>query len=218
MKYLLPLTFASLLFSGCVTTETGEPNRQANGAIIGAIAGAVLGAQIDDDDGNKRDGVLIGAVAGAAAGGAIGARMDRQQAEFEEQLAAERRANEIEIERVREDLLKVTFNNEVTFDVNSAAVKESFKDSLDKVADVLKNYGSRATIVGHTDSTGTESYNQDLSERRAAAVRNYLIGRGIPSSQIASSGRGELEPSESNDTEDGRQLNRRVEVFVQPGN
>lgn len=209
---LVPVVF---LF-GCVTTETGESNRTANGAIIGAIAGAVLGAQVDDDDGNNRDGILVGAVAGAAAGAGIGAMMDRQQEEFEAELAEEQRQNEIEIERVREDLLKVTFDSEVTFDLNSSTIKPAFGNSLSKVADVLIKYGSDATVVGHTDSSGSDSYNQQLSEQRALQVRNYFLDQGVNSSQLNSSGKGETEPRESNATEAGRQLNRRVELFVTP--
>lgn len=211
------LLFAPVIFLfGCTATDTGEPNRAANGAIIGAIAGAVLGAQVDDDDGNNRDGILVGAVAGAAAGAGIGAMMDRQQAEFEAELAEEQRQNEIEIERIREDLLKVTFDSEVTFDLNSSTIKPAFGNSLSKVAEVLIKYGSDATVIGHTDSSGSDSYNQQLSERRALQVRNYFLDQGVNSSQLESYGKGETEPRESNATEAGRQLNRRVELFVTP--
>ncbi len=217
MRFPFALILLIPFFTGCATTDEGEPNRQATGTLIGAVVGGLLGAQVDDDDGNNRDGILIGAVAGAAAGNAIGAHMDRQQAEFEEQLAAEQAANEIEIQRVREDLLQITFDNEVTFDYDSAAVKENFRDSLGKVANVLVKYDSQATVVGHTDSTGSEAYNQSLSERRADEVRSYLVSRGVTASQIEAYGRGEMQPRSSNETETGRQLNRRVEVFVRPG-
>lgn len=217
MYKLIALALFSSLVAGCASNQSDQPSRQTSGVVIGAVLGGLLGAQVDDDDGNNRDGILIGALAGAAAGGTIGARMDRQQAEFEQQLAAEQAANQIEIQRVREDLLQITFDNEVTFDHDSAAVKADFRDSLSKVATVLAKYNSQATIVGHTDSTGSESYNQALSERRADAVRNYLLGRGVGSSQVEAYGRGELEPRASNETEAGRQLNRRVEVFVRPG-
>ena len=217
MRFPFALILLLLFFTGCATTDEGEPNRQATGTLIGAVVGGLLGAQVDDDDGNNRDGILIGAIAGAAAGNAISAHMDRQQAEFEEQLAAEQAANEIEIQRVREDLLQITFDNEVTFDYDSAAVKENFRDSLGKVANVLVKYDSQATVVGHTDSTGTEAYNQSLSERRADEVRSYLVSRGVTASQIEAFGRGEMQPRSSNETEAGRQLNRRVEVFVRPG-
>lgn len=223
MKTNRPLLLTSIVlcaftFTGCATTETGEPNRAANGALIGAIAGAVLGAQVDDDDGNKTDGVLLGAAAGAAAGAGIGAMMDRQQREFEAELAEEQRQNEIEIERIRDDLLKVTFDSEVTFGFDSADINPGFHNSLTKVADVLIKYGSKATVVGHTDSTGSESYNQQLSERRATQVRNFFLSRGVNSAQVEALGRGEMEPRASNETEAGRQLNRRVELFVTPSN
>ena len=216
MKPIVALVALIIFLFGCTNTDTGEANRTANGAIIGAIAGAVLGAQVDDDDGNKKDGILIGAAAGAAAGAGIGAMMDRQQKEFEAELAEERRQNEIEIERVREDLLKVTFDSEVTFDFDSATIKPAFSDSLAKVADVLIKYGSEATVVGHTDSSGSDAYNQQLSERRALEVKNYFLNQGVGASQLSSYGKGETEPRESNATEAGRQLNRRVELFVTP--
>jgi len=144
--------------------------------------------------------------------------MDRQEDEFRAALEEEQRRSEIEIERVREDLLKLTFDSEVTFDFDSASIKPSFEDSLEKVSDVIAKYESKAEIVGHTDSTGSESYNQQLSERRALAVKVYLVEHGTDNYQLTSSGRGEMEPRSSNETEAGRQLNRRVEIFVTPGN
>jgi outer membrane protein OmpA-like peptidoglycan-associated protein len=116
---------------------------------------------------------------------------------------------------VRDDLLKLTLANEVSFDVNSATVKPSFKPSLTKVADVLKRYESQMTIVGHTDSSGSESYNQQLSERRARAVRDELVRLGVPAARLSATGRGEFEPRADNSTESGRSQNRRVEILVQ---
>lgn len=174
-----------------------------------------MGGQLDDD-GNRDKGTILGAIAGAAAGAGIGNMMDKQEQEFRDALAAEQRRSEIEIERVREDLLKLTFDNEVTFDLNSAGIKSSFSNSLDKVADVMQKYDSVAQVVGHTDSSGAEDYNQALSERRANAVVGYLMESGVAGSRLTASGRGEYEPRESNATEAGRALNRRVEVFVTP--
>ena len=113
-------------------------------------------------------------------------------------------------------LKQTTFDNEVTFDLNSAGIKSSFSNSLDKVADVMQKYDSVAQVVGHTDSSGAEDYNQALSERRANAVVGYLMESGVAGSRLTASGRGEYEPRESNATEAGRALNRRVEVFVTP--
>ena len=218
MKLLLPIASSALLM-GCATAPSGSENTDRNntaiGAIVGAVAGAVVGGQLDDD-GNRDKGTIVGAIAGAAAGAGIGNIMDRQEQEFRDELAAEQRRSEIEIQWVREDLLKLTFDNEVTFDLNSADIKSSFSSSLDKVADVMQKYQSQGEVVGHTDSTGSEDYNQALSERRATSVVNYLVGQGVPGSQLTATGRGEYEPRESNATEAGRALNRRVEVFVTP--
>ena len=222
MKLLVPIILSGALL-GCASSPTGSVNNGAErdrnnakiGAIVGAVAGAIIGGQLDDD-GNRDKGMIIGALAGAATGAGIGHYMDKQEQEFRDALAAEQRRSEIEIQRVREDLLKLTFDNEVTFDFNRAEIKPSFSASLDKVADVMQKYQSKGEVVGHTDSIGSESYNQALSERRAASVVSYLTRQGVSSAHLSSSGRGEYEPRESNVTEAGRALNRRVEVFVTP--
>ena len=210
---------ACLFFSGCATqpqtadssTEPRDRNNTAVAAVIGAVAGAVIGGQLDDD-GNRDPGILVG----AAAGTGIGAYMDRQEDEFRAALEEEQKRSEIEIERVRDDLLKLTFDSEVTFDFDSAMVKDSFQRSLNKVSSVIQKYNSDAEIVGHTDSVGTEVYNQELSEKRAMAVKIYLLEHGVDMGHLSSYGKGESEPHESNVTEAGRQLNRRVEIFVRP--
>lgn len=219
-KPLIALAAASLL-TACATQpgstqEQTDRNNTAIGAVIGAVAGAVVGGQMDDD-GNRDRGTIIGAVTGAMAGAGVGNYMDRQEEEMRAALRAEQQRSDIEIQRVREDLLQLTFDSEVTFDVNSAAVKPAFQNSLNKVSDVLVKYQSLAEVVGHTDSTGSAAYNQQLSEQRAASVRNYLVNMGVPSGSILASGQGETNPRASNDTEAGRQLNRRVDVFIRPG-
>ena len=219
MKRSICLVLVAAL-SACATQpgpdgETRDRNNTAIGAAIGAVAGAIVGGQLDDD-GNRDKGVIVGAIAGAAAGAGIGRHMDKQEEAFRDALAAEQRRSEIEIERVREDLLKLTFDNEVTFDLNSAAIKSSFTDSLNKVGEVMIKYQSLGQVVGHTDSSGSETYNQALSERRADAVADYLQRRGVPGGSLTALGRGEMEPRESNDTAAGRALNRRVEIFVAP--
>ena len=206
----------ALLLAACTTHADGtqSANKTAVGATVGALAGGVLGNRLDKD--NRVRGTVIGAAAGTAAGAGIGYLMDRQEAELRDQLASERTAHAVELERVRDDLLKLTLANEVSFDFGSAAVKPAFKPTLLKLADVLKKYDrNEITIVGHTDAVGPDSYNQQLSERRAAAVRNELTVLGIPSSRMRAIGRGEFEPRADNGTEAGRQLNRRVEILVQ---
>ncbi len=209
------LLVGSLLQAGCTTQADGTQsvNKTAVGAGIGAVAGGLLGNRLDKS--HPGTGTVLGALAGAAAGGGVGYMMDRQEADLRDQLAKERADHAVEVERVRDDLLKVTLANEVSFDVNSAAVKPAFQPSLAKVADVLKRYDSKMTVVGHTDSSGSESYNQQLSERRAEAVRAELIRDGVPAERLSAAGRGESEPRADNATAAGRAQNRRVEILVQ---
>lgn len=209
------VTLAAALTAGCTTTgPEGEQrsNRAGTGAIIGAVTGAVVGHQVDDDK-----GAAVGAVVGGAAGAAIGYSMDQQEEAFRQELETERRANQIEVQRVRKDLLKLTLENEVSFDFDRAEIKGAFKPTLDKLAGVLRKHDrTYIQVVGHTDSVGSESYNQRLSERRAQAVVDYLTGTGIARSRLTATGKGESEPRATNNTEAGRQLNRRVEIFVRP--
>ena len=207
-----------LVFASCTTNPDGTQsvNRTAVGGAIGAVAGGIIGNRLDKK-GSRKGGTIAGAVAGAAVGAGVGYTLDSQEKEFEEELANERAANEIEIERVRDDLLKLTLDSEVSFDYDSAAIKPSFQQSLTKLANVLAKYDrNQVTVVGHTDSTGSEAYNQNLSVRRAESVIEALENRGVPEWMLAAEGRGELEPRADNNTEAGRQLNRRVEILIQP--
>ena len=209
------LALAAVVVSGCTTHADGttSTNKTAVGAAVGAIAGGLLGNRLDRK--KRGRGTVIGAVAGAAAGGGLGYLMDRQEAELREQLASERAEHAVEVERVRDDVLKLTLDSAVSFDTNSAAIKPAFRPSLAKVAEVLSQYDNRVSIIGHTDATGAESYNQSLSERRAEAVRGELARLGVPAAQIDARGRGELEPVADNGTAAGRARNRRVEVLIQ---
>lgn len=205
------LTAGAVTLAGC--TQQDDPNRRAKtGAAIGAIAGAVLGHQMDDGSGK-----WVGAAVGALAGGAVGHYMDNQQADFEKSLAAEQQAHQLEIERLKDDTLKLTVDSEVSFDFGKAGIKPAFRSSLDKLADVLVKYNRTVVhVVGHTDSVGSDAYNQQLSEQRARSVADYLSQRGVPRDRLRTEGRGEREPRATNATEAGRQLNRRVEIFVKP--
>jgi outer membrane protein OmpA-like peptidoglycan-associated protein len=218
MKKTACLALGGLLLAACQTNPDGtrSVSKTAVGGAVGAVAGGVLGNQIDND-GNRDRGTITGAVVGAAAGAGLGYMMDRQERELRQAVADERVAKEVEVERVRDDLLKLTLANEVSFDYDSAQIKPAFRPTLDKLADVLAKYDrNRVTIVGHTDSTGSETYNQTLSERRAQAVMSEMVRLGVPGSMMSATGRGEVEPRATNATEAGRQLNRRVEVLVQP--
>ncbi|MGD2082201.1 MAG: OmpA family protein [Chromatiales bacterium] len=213
MRATLPaaiLLGGAVLVSGCATDD---PHRRAKtGAAIGAVTGAVIGHQIDHDSGR-----WVGAAVGALAGGAVGNYMDQQERDFQNALAAEQRANELEIQRMRDETLKLTLDSEVSFPYDSAEIKPAFRPTLDKLADLLQKYNRTTVhIVGHTDSTGPEEYNRQLSERRAYAVLDYLAYRGVARQRLTAEGRGESDPRDTNATEAGRQLNRRVEVFVRP--
>jgi outer membrane protein OmpA-like peptidoglycan-associated protein len=206
-----------LLSAGCTTNPDGsrQVNRTAVGAGVGAVVGGIVGNRIDQGD--RIVGTAVGAAVGAAAGGAIGHAFDVQEAEFEEELAAERAANAVEVERVRDDLLKLTLDSEVSFAFDSARVTPAFRPTLSKLADILKKHDrNRVTIVGHTDSVGSPAYNEDLSLRRAEAVRAELVSQGVPASGLIALGKGESQPRATNATEAGRQLNRRVEILIQP--
>ncbi len=210
----------AVLLAACATTPN-DPNAKAKqgaatGAVLGAVAGAVIGYQGDHSGGALR-GALIGAAAGGALGAGVGHYMDLQQREFEQQLARERAQHQVEIQRLKNENLKITMNSEVSFDFDSAAIKPAFMPTLDKVADILSRY-TRTTIkiIGHTDNVGSAAYNQQLSLRRAQAVADYLERRGVAPGRIITEGRGESQPRASNDTEAGRQLNRRVEMLIIP--
>lgn len=211
---------AGLTLAACVSdpndSNKNTKEKAAVGATIGALAGAVIGYQGDHSGGALR-GALIGGAAGGALGAGVGVYMDKQQAEFNRQLAAEQQAHQIEVERLQNENLKITMNSEVSFDYNSAQLKPAFTGTLDKVADILKRYPrSSIRITGHTDNRGSTQYNQQLSEQRAQSVKWYLSDRGVDPNRIIAEGRGELQPRATNDTEAGRQLNRRVEMLIVP--
>ncbi|HEU4454571.1 MAG TPA: OmpA family protein [Longimicrobium sp.] len=200
------------LFAGCATAPRPERqervtrrDRTAKGAGIGAAAGAAAAVLKGE---READEILAGAAIGAVIGGGIGAYMDAQQ----EKLA---RIPGTSVERIDEDTLLVHFDSDVLFAVNSATVDADGRDTLEDVASVLSEYSKTAVIVqGHTDSTGSEEHNQDLSERRANSVRNYLVSRGVDADRLAAIGMGEGYPVASNDSESGRQENRRVDILL----
>jgi outer membrane protein OmpA-like peptidoglycan-associated protein len=173
--------------------------------VIGAAAGGIIGGVIDD---NTTRGVIIGAAVGGTAGAIIGRQMDQQARELESALP------EAEVERIGEGI-RVTFESGILFAFDSAELQGTARESLnDLSASLLEFPNTDVLIVGHTDSTGSESYNQALSERRAASAVNYLVQSGVTRSRIRAEGRGELEPRASNADEVGRQENRRVEVAI----
>ena len=186
-------------------------NKKEEGAVIGAAGGAVVGGVVGHATGSTARGTIIGAAVGGAAGAIIGHQMDQKAKEIQQTVAG------AEITRVGEGLV-VTFESGLLFDFDSDQLREASKENLDNLAKSLSKFGdSKLLLVGHTDDKGTETYNADLSRRRASAVGSYLISRGVPSARIATSGRGEAEPIAPNDTDANRQKNRRVEVAITAG-
>lgn len=199
------------LLSGCAyfQQERGERttsrDKTKKGAAIGAASGAVLGAVLGE---GELDEILAGAAIGAGIGAGVGAYMDKQ----EEKLA---RIPGTTVERVGENMLLVHFESDVLFDIDSAVLSNASRSAIDEAAAVFIEYPKTAIIAqGHTDSTGSDAHNQQLSERRADSVRSYLVAQGVDSSRITSEGYGEAYPVATNDTAEGRTLNRRVDLLL----
>lgn len=211
MKKLVLVAVITSVLSACATDD---PNQRAKtGAAVGAVVGAVVGHSIENDKG----GLLIGTAVGAVAGAGIGHYMDNQQQEMEAALAEEQARHDIEVRRLKDETLKIDISSEISFDFGSASLKPAFMPTLQKVADILIRYPRTVIhVVGHTDSVGSESYNMTLSRHRAQSVVNYFVLQNISQSRLVTVGRGEVEPRATNETEAGRQLNRRVEIYVKP--
>jgi outer membrane protein OmpA-like peptidoglycan-associated protein len=208
----------ALGLAGCATNTTHEQTKKGAGigALVGAVSGAVIGYQNDHSGGALR-GALIGGAAGGALGAGAGAYMDKQQTAFEKELSTERAQNQIEIERQKNEILKLTMSSEVSFDFNSATINSTFYSSLNKIAEIMKKYPkTQILIVGHTDDVGSDEYNLQLSLKRANAVADYLIAQGVEKYRLGTEGHGEIEPVADNNTPGGRAQNRRVEIFVAP--
>jgi outer membrane protein OmpA-like peptidoglycan-associated protein len=187
-----------------LVTLTGCSSNLRTGALGGAAAGAVVGGLAS---GSAR-GAIIGAAIGGAAGAAIGGVMDAQAEDLQDKLP------NAKVERLGEGI-QITFDSGILFDVNSSTLRSAAQQNLTDLVRSLEEYeGTDVLVVGHTDSTGAEEYNQSLSERRSDAARNFLIGAGLEPARVQAMGRGEMEPIASNDTEMGRQENRRVEVAI----
>ena len=185
------------------------------GAAIGAIGGAVLGAAAYRKDRSK--GAVIGAVGGGIAGAMVGSYMDNQKRDLEKNLAPEIQAGQARVEKLPNNVVRITMTSQTAFDTNSTDIKPAFHTTLDKLADVVVRYGKTTlTIVGHTDNVGSNQYNQQLSQRRALSVAQYFESKRVDPVRLATSGKGETQPVGSNASESGRQANRRVEIYVEP--
>jgi outer membrane protein OmpA-like peptidoglycan-associated protein len=213
----LILTAAStalvLATTACMTDPyTGQQtiNRTAVGIGVGALGGYLLGDLVGGD--HDRNAKVIGAGIGALAGGAVGNYMDQQEAELRRQTAG----TGVDVYRQGDELV-LRMPSGITFQVDRYDIQPQFQSTLDQVAQTLASYDQTyIDVLGHTDSTGSDAYNQVLSDRRAQAVSDYLAGRGVARARIGTRGYGESQPIASNDTDAGRSENRRVEIKVVP--
>ena len=197
----------------CAAPQTKTQKGATYGAAGGAVAGAIIGQVIGGHTESTLWGAAIGAAVGGLGGAGIGKMMDNQEREMRDALAA----SEAAAVRREGNLLAVTFKGDVTFDTNSTVVNPGLYTEIDRVAGILNRYPETLIRVeGHTDSVGTDEYNMDLSFRRANSVRDLLVQRGVNISRIQPVGFGETMPVATNDTEAGRQLNRRVEIKIAP--
>ncbi|MEF3168512.1 MAG: OmpA family protein [Deltaproteobacteria bacterium] len=206
------LTFLTGI-SGCAPPQTKTGQGALYGTAGGAAAGAIIGQAIGHDTKGTLIGTAIGAAVGGLAGAGIGRYMDNQEQALRNAMA---HSNATSIQRTG-DAIAVTFKGDVLFSTGSSAIQPGAYAEIDRMAQVLQQYPeTRIRIEGHTDSTGSEQANLDLSQRRAEAVKNALISRGIAPERLTALGYGESRPIASNATPEGRQLNRRVEVFIEP--
>ena len=222
-KLALAAAILTATLAGCATTGGGyygqqqpqqdnDNNRTQKGAIIGAVAGAVAGLLSGDDATERRQRALVGAGVGGLAGGAIGNYQDRQERALRERMAG------TGVDVVRQgDNITLNMPENITFGFDRSDLQPQFYPVLDRVADTLTEYNQTVVeVAGHTDSKGTDAYNQALSERRAASVGNYLMSKGLMRDRFILVGAGESRPVASNDTEAGRAQNRRVEITLVP--
>jgi outer membrane protein OmpA-like peptidoglycan-associated protein len=213
-KFLTAAALAALVTTAACTTDPYTGEKRISKAAIGGIGGVVGGYLLGDLVGGRNDRTekIIGAGIGGIAGAGIGAYMDKQ----ERDLRARTAGTDVRVTREGDNLV-LNIPSGITFAYDSAAVQPQFQQTLNQVADTLRQYNSTyIDIYGHTDSTGSEAYNQQLSEQRASSVASYLESRGVQAARIGTRGYGETQPIASNDTDAGRAANRRVEIKIVP--
>lgn len=203
---ILTITLAAALLSGCATSPDDPYKKTKQGAAIGAAIGAAAGLFVGD---GELDEVLGTAAVGAGVGAGIGVYMDKQQQKLEKEL------ENAEVERLDEDTLRINFDSDILFAIDSATLSQKSMQDLNDFAGVMNQYDKSAILIqGFTDSTGSEAHNQELSERRAKSVYNHLLMRDVAASRMATAGYGEAYPVADNSTAAGRELNRRVSILV----
>jgi outer membrane protein OmpA-like peptidoglycan-associated protein len=200
---LIAVMLITVLFASCASW-----NKTRKGAVIGTAAGGAIGAIIGRTTNNTEIGAIVGATVGGAVGAVIGNEMDKQAEEIKRQVP------DANVERVGEGII-VEFNSNILFGFDQSNLSDEARTNLDKLVTVLNTYAeTNIEIQGHTDSRGSEAYNQNLSVQRAGAVSNYLAQRGISRNRLTTKGFGENAPRYDNDTDEGRRLNRRVEFLI----
>jgi len=209
---LIAAMAGTLVIGGCAQNPyTSEQDKTAKGATIGAGAGALLGNVIAGS-GNKTGGTLIGAAVGATVGGLVGRQMDQQERQLRQDMAG----TGVDVQR-QGDTIRLQAPESITFQTNSAQIQPQFRRTLSDIAASIQQYPNTVVRVeGHTDSTGSASYNQDLSVNRAQSVASYLAQQGVSSSRLQAVGYGESRPIATNSTPQGRAQNRRVEILILP--
>jgi outer membrane protein OmpA-like peptidoglycan-associated protein len=212
----LALAACGVALAGCQTvnpyTQEKQTSKAAKGAAIGAVAGAVAGMITGDDSKERRKRALIGAGVGAIAGGGVGYYMDVQEAKLRQKL----QGTGVSVTRVG-DNITLNMPGNITFATDSSDLNGNFFSVLDSVSLVLKEYEKTLVeVAGHTDNTGSDQHNQSLSERRARTVAQYLTSKGVLDQRVITVGAGEKYPVANNESAEGRQLNRRVELTLAP--
>ncbi len=206
-KSVLAIATAAVFITGCADMSDTQ-RRTATGAGIGAAAGAIIGTATG---GRLGSGAAIGAAAGALGGYIWSTRMEKQKQEMQ----AATQGTGVQVVQTADNQLKLDIPSDISFDVGRSNVKGNFGPVLDQFASGLRNNpNAEVRIIGHTDSTGSDSINNPLSVDRAASTRDYLVARGVPVNNISIEGRGSYQPIATNDTNEGRARNRRVEIFV----
>jgi len=201
--FAIVTAFFGLAISGCKTAS-----RSQKGAVIGAAGGGAIGAVIGKAAGNTAMGAIIGATVGGVTGSVIGRKMDKQAEEMKEVLG------DAEVRREGEGII-INFKEKVLFGFNSSDLGSSAQSNLDKLVNVLNRYpDTNIEVIGHTDAVGSDSYNQTLSERRANSVLSYIRSKNIASTRLKAKGMGKTDPVATNETDEGRAQNRRVEFVI----
>jgi outer membrane protein OmpA-like peptidoglycan-associated protein len=208
MKKIKSIILVAVIVCVAIFSYSCSSSNAVKGGVIGGVGGAVVGGIVGNELGNTAVGAIIGAAVGGTTGVLIGNYMDEQAEEMDNDIAGAK------IERVGEGI-KITFDSGILFEFDSSTLQSQARTNISNLAVILNKYpDTNILVTGYTDFDGTEQYNLDLSERRAQSVSNYAMGQGVLSSRLSVLGLGELEPIATNETAEGKRLNRRVEIAI----